>query len=81
MKHTSQDVIYFYITSNLSNTSKVAGEGWSMSTTEKKFYIASKTNIKYNKAYILIKSKTIQNCKIKWQNNQSIMWIVIIEME
>lgn len=44
-----------------------------MSTTEKKFYIASKTNIKYNKAYIFIKSKTIQNCKIKWQNNQSIM--------
>lgn len=52
-----------------------------MSTTEKKFYVPPKTNKKYNKAYIFIESKTIQNCTIKWQNNQSIMWIVVIEME
>jgi len=34
-----------------------------MSTTEKKFYIASKTNIKYNKAYIFIESKTFKTVR------------------
>lgn len=53
--------------------SKVRRGGRSISTTERKFYIAIKTNIKHNKVNTFIKCKTIQICKIKQQNNQSIM--------